>query len=53
MEISIENFYDEAQFMIRFNEKNPDKVYGGELTHLTGNLYILRAIEDKVTISLK
>lgn len=53
MEISIDNFYDNAQFMVRFNEKQPDKVMGGSLTHLTGNLYILEANKDTVTVSFK
>lgn len=53
MEISIDNFYDNAQFMVRFNEKQPGKVVGGTLTHLTGDLYILEAVKDTVTISLQ
>ena len=50
MELTIGNFYDEAQFFVRFNEKYPDTVTGGELTHLTGSLYLLRADSDKVTV---
>lgn len=50
MEISIDNFYDNAQFLVRFNEEQPDKVIGGKLTHLTGNLYILEATKDTVTV---
>ena len=53
MEISIDNFYDNAQFMVRFNERQPDMVVGGALTHITGDLYILEAIQDTVTISFK
>ena len=53
MEISIDNFYDNAQFMLRFNEKQPGEVAGGTLTHITGDIYILEATNAKVTISLK
>lgn len=50
MELTIHNFYDEAQFLVRFNEKYPDTVTGGELSHLTGNLYLLRADSETVTV---
>lgn len=53
MQITIDNFYDNAQFMVRFNEKNPDRVDGGTLTHLTGDLYILEANKGTVTVSFK
>lgn len=53
MRVRIDNFYDNAQFMIRFNEKIPNEIVGGTLTHLTGDLYILEATEDTVTISFK
>lgn len=53
MKITIGNFCDEAQFLVRFNEKSPDNVMGGELTHLTGGLYLLRAESDTVYITLK
>lgn len=51
--ISIGNFYDNAQFLIRFNEKQPDVVEGGTLIHLTGDLYNLEATDATVTISFK
>ena len=51
--IEIENFYDDAQFLIRFNEKKSDTVMGGRLTHLTGDLYLLEADKETVTISFK
>ncbi len=51
--ISINNFYDDAQFMVRFNSKEPNKVLGGSLTHLSGNLYILDANKDTVTVTFK
>lgn len=53
MRIVIGNFYDNAQFMVRFNEEEPGAVDGGTLTHLTGDLYILEATKDTVTISFK
>jgi hypothetical protein len=34
--------------MIRMNEGTPGNIEGGELTHITGNLYLLR---DKREIS--
>ena len=53
MRITIDNFYDQAQLFVRFNEKNPDNVSGGTLTHLTGGLYLLVANESVVEITLK
>lgn len=53
MVLTIENFYDEAQFLVRFNEKTPGTVEGGELTHLTGNLYLLQASEEVVTVNFQ
>lgn len=53
VKIIIDNFYDEAQLLVRFNEKTPDKVSGGTLTHLTGGLYLLSATEAVVDITLK
>ena len=53
MTITIANFYDEAQLLVRFNEKLPDQIQGGTLTHLTGNLYHLVATEEVVNITLK
>ncbi len=53
VKITIGNFCDEAQFLVRFNEKSPESVTGGELTHLTGGLYLLSAVSDTVEITLK
>lgn len=50
--ITIGNFYDEAQFLVRFNEGTPEDIMGGNLTHLTGGLYLLCATEDTVEITL-
>ena len=53
MVVRIGNFYDDAQFMVRFNEKQPSSVKGGKLTHLTGNLYLMDADKDTVTVFFK
>lgn len=53
MVLHIENFYDDAQFLVRFNEKEPGAVTGGTLTHLTGDLYLLEANQDTVTVLFK
>ena len=39
--------------MIRMNEGTPGNIEGGELTHITGNLYLLRAKEKSVKIENK
>lgn len=51
--VEIENFYDDAQFLIRFNTQEPQNVRGGKLSHLTGDLYLLEAHASQVTITLK
>lgn len=50
MEISLGNFYDQAQLMVRFNENQPGKVSGGKLTHITGDLYLLEANRAQITV---
>ena len=49
---NIGNFYDNAQLMVRFNKNLPSKVSGGKITHITGNLYIIEAESDTVTVLL-
>ncbi len=51
--LNIGNFYDEGYFFVRFNNEKYESVEGGELSHLTGNLYLLKAENDMVTINLK
>lgn len=51
--IKLGNFHDEAQLMVRFNERDFSSVRGGTLTHITGNLYLLEAKSDTVTVDLK
>ena len=47
------NFVDEAWLLFRANGGTPGSVSGGELTHLTGNLYLLRADAPIVTMERK
>ena len=49
----IKDIYDEAYIMIRMNEGTPGNIEGGELTHITGNLYLLRAKEKSVKIEIR
>ena len=50
MVLTIGNFYDDAQFLVRFNEKTAADLTGGTLTHLTGDLYLLQATASTVTV---
>lgn len=50
--VNLGGFYEEAYLMIRLNEGTPGEIEGGELTHLTGNLYLLHATEDAIEITL-
>ena len=51
--LSLGNFHDEAWLMFRANNGEPGKVTGGEITHLTGNLYLVKATDKTVTIERK
>lgn len=51
--LSLGNFHDEAWLMFRANNGDPGAVTGGELTHLTGNLYLLKANDNTLTIERK
>lgn len=51
--ITIDNFYDEAQLLVRFNTGTPTLVEGGTLTHMTGDLYLLSATQSVVDITLE
>lgn len=48
--ITAEGLYDEAWLMVRVNEGSLGSVKGGELTHLTGDLYLLRVTEPEIEI---
>ena len=45
-----QGLYDEAWLMVRVNEGSLGSVKGGELTHLTGDLYLLRVTEPEIEI---
>lgn len=51
--LSLGYFHDEAWLMFRANNGEPGAVMGGELTHLTGNLYLLKANDKTLTIERK
>lgn len=55
MELRFANFQDEAWLLVRFNEWEPDlqKVTGGKLEKLQGNLYLLEAEEETVSVPKK
>ena len=56
LELTLENFQDEAWIMLRFNQWEPDLekgVEGGSLEQLSGNLYLLKAEQEKITIHRK
>lgn len=51
--LSLGNFHDEAWLMFRANDGEPVVVTGCEMTHLTGNLYLVKATKSTVTIERK
>lgn len=51
--LSLGNFHDEAWLMFRANNGEPGAVTGGEMTHLTGDLYLVKATDKSVTIARK
>ena len=51
--LNLGNFHDEAWLMFRANDGEPGSVTGGEMTHLTGNLYLVKATKSTVTIERK
>lgn len=51
--LSLGNFHGEAWLMFRANNGEPGAVTGGELTHLTGDLYLLKANDNTLTIERK
>lgn len=53
LHLTLGGFYQEAYFMVRMNEGEPNMVTGGTLEHLTGDLYLLHATSDSITIELK
>lgn len=55
VEFTLDNFKDEAWFMIRLNKWEPDmdNIEGGELVNLTSNLYLLKAEAESIRITRK
>ncbi|MDO4276423.1 MAG: DUF2194 domain-containing protein [Eubacteriales bacterium] len=57
VEIDLDNFQDEAWFIVRLNKWKPQaeevEAEGGELVHLQGSLYLLKASENHVEIGKK
>ena len=51
--LTLGNFVDEGWLFFRANEGTPGRVTGGELTRLTGDLYLLKANADTVHIEKK
>lgn len=51
--LNLGNFHDEAWLMFRANNGEPGAVTGGEITHLTGDLYLVKATDKTVTIARK
>lgn len=51
--LSLGNFHDEVWLMFRANNGEPGTVSGGEIKHLTGNLYLVKATDKTVTIERK
>lgn len=43
-------FYDEAYLMVRCNSGKPKKVSGGEIEHINGDFYLLKATQETVII---
>lgn len=51
--LNLGNFHDEAWLMFRANNGEPGAVTGGDITHLTGDLYLVKATDKTVTIARK
>lgn len=51
--VSLGNFVDEGWLFFRANEGAPGRVTGGELTRLTGDLYLLKVNADTIHIEKK
>ena len=51
--LNLGNFRDEAWLMFRANSGEPGTVSGGEIKHLTGDLYLVKTTDKTVTIERK
>lgn len=50
--IKLDNFYDEAQLMLR-STREPLSISGGELTKVASNLYLVKALSASVQIEFR
>ena len=50
LELKLGGFYKEAYFLVRINEGFVKSVSGGEIEHVTGDIYLLHATESQVQI---
>ncbi|MEG1781260.1 MAG: DUF2194 domain-containing protein [Clostridium sp.] len=48
--LTVDGLYDDAYFFVRVNKGELGDVTGGDLTHLTGNLYLLHVEKPEVVI---
>ena len=48
--LRLDGLWDEAYLMMRFNNGAPGEITGGELEHISGDIYILRATSDLIKI---
>ncbi len=48
--LTVDGLYDEAYMFVRVNRGDVGAVKGGELTHLTGNLYLLHVTDSEVEL---
>ena len=46
----MDGFWDEAYFMVRWNEGEIGEVSGGTIEHIAGNFYLLHATQSQVRI---
>ncbi|MBE0671827.1 MAG: DUF2194 domain-containing protein [Anaerolineales bacterium] len=52
LEITLGNFYDEAWLMLR-SDKKPLSVDGGAATQVSSNLYLIQALDSKITVTFE
>ena len=53
LQLRLENFYDQAYLILRLNQGQPESINGGQLIPLTESLYLLRANQADIKITIK